>query len=184
MVVWLKQAKINIWNWTLKAMFYFTKSFLTRDIVSRPRQIIVVGTLQLFFWSPPPLFKCLDWKLFPPTEKEWGLTLWLDIVRWQKEFFDFWLHANIVHSEYNWIVWKYPCYQIVLIQCPDDRTLHFYICYATQVINKLWVIFQLEELQLEKFFRGESCCWSTPLFFLKMAFSVTVAQFLLFFSPD
>ena len=34
MVAWLKQTKIKIWNWAFKAIFYFTKSFLTRSTLS------------------------------------------------------------------------------------------------------------------------------------------------------
>ena len=36
LVVWLKQTKINIWNWSLKVIFYFTKYFLARNTVSPP----------------------------------------------------------------------------------------------------------------------------------------------------
>ena len=32
----IKQVKMNIWNWTLSAIFYFTKYFLIWNIVSPP----------------------------------------------------------------------------------------------------------------------------------------------------
>ena len=45
-------------KWDLKAIFHFTKSFLTRNILSPSRHISVAGTLlrpprhSLFFWFP------------------------------------------------------------------------------------------------------------------------------------
>ena len=38
LVIWLKQEKIlNFWNWALKIIFYFTKSWLARNIVGSPK---------------------------------------------------------------------------------------------------------------------------------------------------
>ena len=62
MVAWLTQAKINIWNWALKAMFYFIKSFLTRNIVSYPRQIFVAGAL---LRTPSPRHSVIFFLILP-----------------------------------------------------------------------------------------------------------------------
>ena len=74
-VAWLKQAKTNIWNWHLKFIFYFTKSFLTRHVVNPSTQIFVAVTLlkspKALLFSRFPLFKMWYWK-FPPDQQKGG----------------------------------------------------------------------------------------------------------------
>ena len=58
--------------------FSFTKSFLTRNIVSPPRQIFLVATFLsppsiLFFSNPPPLSKCWT-ESSNPSRKGWADT--------------------------------------------------------------------------------------------------------------
>ena len=63
LVVWLKHLpRLTFENWVLKTIFYFTKSFLKRNVVSAPRHI--------FFWSPNFLTDCC-----PLSRKRGGNTL-------------------------------------------------------------------------------------------------------------
>ena len=43
LVAWITHAKVNIWIWALEAIFYFAKSFLTRNIVSPLKQMPLAG---------------------------------------------------------------------------------------------------------------------------------------------
>ena len=63
------QAKINIWNWAPKAIFYFKKVFFDKErmagtLLSSPRH-------SFHFWFPPFL-KILDWKLSCPPSRNVG----------------------------------------------------------------------------------------------------------------
>ena len=67
LVVWLKQANINIWNRALKYIFYFTKSLLTRSILSPTGKYLWQKLFFLpgthFFLIPP--FQNLGLKVVP-----------------------------------------------------------------------------------------------------------------------
>ena len=70
LVVWLKQTKINIWNWALKAIFYFYEVFFDKKYSkSFPhkylRHVVFRSSppRNSFFPDPLPLFKIWDWKL-------------------------------------------------------------------------------------------------------------------------
>ena len=74
-IVWLKQAKLNILNWAIKAIFYFKKSFLTRNIAKPQANICGRNSLSLpehslFFLIPP--FQKVEKKLFSPAERRGG----------------------------------------------------------------------------------------------------------------
>ena len=75
MVIWLKQAKIDIWKLSPKKHVSFTKTFLRRNIVSPPQANICARTLYdlpgtLFFLTPtpPPPFLKFGTEGCPPAE--------------------------------------------------------------------------------------------------------------------
>ena len=73
MVVCLKQAKANILNWALRAMIYFKKSFLTKNIVSPQANICGSSPRHsLFLISPFSKFGTKSC----PTQQTGGLILW------------------------------------------------------------------------------------------------------------
>ena len=81
LVVWLKQAKINIWNRALKYMFYFTKSLLTRSILSPPGKYLwqkLFSPRHSFFSDSP--FSKFGTESCLPTEREgdWYCAIWLE----------------------------------------------------------------------------------------------------------
>ena len=80
LIVWLKQAKINIWNRALKATFYFKKSFLTRNIAKPPgkylwRELFTSPWAFAFFLTPLPTFSKCGTESCLPQQKEAGLIL-------------------------------------------------------------------------------------------------------------
>ena len=75
MVAWLTQAKINIWNWALKAVFYFTKGILARNIVSPQANICGRNSLNppqalIFFWPSSVFFKNLGLRVVRLQQEE------------------------------------------------------------------------------------------------------------------
>ena len=75
MVIWLKQAKIDIWKLSPKKHVSFTKSFLRRNIVSPPPgKYLCKDPLRpprhFFFWPPPlhPPFLKFGTEGCPPAE--------------------------------------------------------------------------------------------------------------------
>ena len=77
-IVWLKQEKINILNWAIKAIFYFKKSFFTRNIARPPSkylwQELFKSSWAFTFFSDHPFSKSGKKVVFP-NRKERGLIL-------------------------------------------------------------------------------------------------------------
>ena len=73
LVVWTEQTKINIWNWVLKAIFYF----LTRNKVSLQANICRSNSLNPpeSHFSHVSLFKIWKWTL--PAPEEWDGEYWV-----------------------------------------------------------------------------------------------------------
>ena len=77
MVAWLTQAKINIWNRALKAVFCFTKGILARNIVSPQANICGRNSLNPppsphFFSDPLRFFSKFGTETCPPPSKKTG----------------------------------------------------------------------------------------------------------------
>ena len=77
-IVWLKQEKINILNWAIKTIFYFKKSFFTRNIARPPSkylwQELFKSSWAFTFFSDHPFSKSGKKVVFP-NRKERGLIL-------------------------------------------------------------------------------------------------------------
>ena len=103
---WLKQAKINIWNWALKKPYFIFKSiFLTRNIV-RPqvnidgRELFKSPQALIFSWST--LSKIWDWKLLPPAERGVGAESFLHKISkylTQRQGWSFCLNSPLIIIE-------------------------------------------------------------------------------------
>ena len=62
----------EIWNWTLKTTFYFTKSFFWQKH-SKPLQANICGRNTYFFSNPPPPFQNLGLTVVPPPAERGAL---------------------------------------------------------------------------------------------------------------